>query len=366
MRLHIYFARKFAFSLFAVFAVFLTIMLLLDVVDQIRRFEIGTITFAQALGLAALNAPSGIYRILPLIVMLSTLMLFLGLARTSELVVTRASGRSALRSLVAPVVTALFAGCLTIAVLNPLVAATAKKYESLSNTYKRGTSSVLSISREGLWLRQGGEGAQMVIRADRANLDGTELFDVSFLAFSLSSGPIFRVEAKSAELVNGAWQITNAKRWILSNPDANPERDATLYDTLSLPSDLTADRIRDSFGTPAAIPIWDLPDFIDSLERAGFSALKHRVWYQMELAVPMVYVAMVLIAAGFTMRHTRFGKTGTMVMLALGLGLSLFFLRNFAQVMGENGQIPVALAAWSPPVIGILMSLGLLLHLEDG
>jgi lipopolysaccharide export system permease protein len=66
------------------------------------------------------------------------------------------------------------------------------------------------------------------------------------------------------------------------------------------------------------------------------------------------------------MRHTRLGRTGVMVMLALGLGLGLYFLRNFAQVLGENGQIPAELAAWSPPVVGILLSLGLLLHLEDG
>ena len=75
---------------------------------------------------------------------------------------------------------------------------------------------------------------------------------------------------------------------------------------------------------------------------------------------------MVLIGAGFTMRHTRLGKTGQMVLYALLFGFGLYFVRNFAQVLGENGQIPPALAAWSPPVIGILASLGFLLHLEDG
>ena len=66
------------------------------------------------------------------------------------------------------------------------------------------------------------------------------------------------------------------------------------------------------------------------------------------------------------MRHTRFGKTGIMVLFALLLGFGIFFLRNFAQVLGENGQIPVMLAAWAPPVAGILLSVGLLLHTEDG
>jgi lipopolysaccharide export system permease protein len=41
-------------------------------------------------------------------------------------------------------------------------------------------------------------------------------------------------------------------------------------------------------------------------------------------------------------------------------------LRSFAQVLGENGQIPILVAAWSPPIAAALLALSLLLHLEDG
>ena len=77
-------------------------------------------------------------------------------------------------------------------------------------------------------------------------------------------------------------------------------------------------------------------------------------------------LAMVLVGAGFTMRHTRFGRTGTMVLAALMIGFGIYFIRNFAQILGDNGQIPVSLAAWSPPVAAIMLSLGILLNLEDG
>lgn len=367
MRLHVYFARKFLVMLISVSLAFLAILLLLDVVDQIRRFDIGTISLGQALRLAALNTPQGLYRIAPILVMLATLGLFLGLARSSELVVTRAAGRSALRALAAPVVAAILVGAVAVAVINPLVAATSKRFETLSERFEQGGASVLSISTEGLWLRQGGETGQIVIRAARSSLDGTVLFDATFLGFDAEGAPAYRIDARRAELTRGAWRIEDAKRWTFSTATrANAERDATTHDLLTLPTDLTRERIRDSFGTPSSIPIWDLPGFIADLEHAGFSARAHKVWLQMELALPLVYAAMVMLAAVFTMRHTRFGRTGIMVLMALGLGLGLFFLRNFAQVLGENGQIPVPLAAWSPPAIGILTALALMLHLEDG
>ena len=48
------------------------------------------------------------------------------------------------------------------------------------------------------------------------------------------------------------------------------------------------------------------------------------------------------------------------------LGFGLYFLRNFAQILGENGQLPEIWAAWIPPVAAIGLSLAFLLHTEDG
>lgn len=365
MRLDLYFARRFLATFAALLLLFFMFYALLDMVDQLRRFEVDKIGFLAILHLTALNVPEGLYRILPLIVILATIALFLNLARKSELVVTRAAGRSALRSLASPVLVAFLVGGLAVAMFNPIVAATSKQYETIANRYSDRSASILSVSKEGLWLRQGDETGQTVIRAARSNLDGTHLFSVTFVGFSADGAPTYRIEAEGAELTQGAWQLSNAKRWTFKDT-ANPEQAAEISETLAIPSNLTRDQIRDSFGSPSAIPIWELPAFIDRLERAGFSARQHRVWLQMELALPLMLAAMVMIGAGFTMRHTRFGKTGTMVLLAILTGFATFFVRNFAQILGENGQIPILLAAWAPPAAAILMTLGLLLHLEDG
>lgn len=364
MRLHRYFGRRFLVSFFGVFAIFAAFLALLDLVDQLRRFDTEALGLANIVGLTLLKVPGGLYEILPLITILATIALFLSLARSSELVVTRAAGRSGLRSLLAPVGMAILLGAGAVAVMNPIVAATSQRYEALVDQYSGGGRSVLSLQREGLWLREGGRQGQTVIRAARADLDGTELQDVSFLLFDRTGLPVSRIEGDRATLANGAWRIENAKTWSLDG--ANPERLARTDAALVLPSTLSRSQIRDSFGTPSAIPIWELPGFIDRLERAGFSARQHRVWFQMELAQPVFLAAMVLIGAGFTMRHTRFGGTGLMVLLAVVSGFAVYFVRNFGQVFAESGQLPVELAAWGPPIAAVLLPLGLLLHLEDG
>ena len=364
MILHRYFAWRFALTLAGVGTVFFFLLLFVDLVEQLRRHGDEAAGFGQILGLTLLNMPQGLYQILPLIIIIATLSLFLGLARSSELVVTRAAGRSALRALAAPVIVALLVGGLAVALFNPIVAATTKAYEAELDQMQ-GRASVLSLADDGLWLRQGNETGQTVIRAIRANLDGTELAGVTFITFGPSGGPQRRIEAETAVLASGSWTLTQAKVWPLAG-SANPEADAVLHPTLRVNSSLTADQIRDSFGTPSSIPIWELPAFISRLQDAGFSARRHQVFFQMELAMPVFLVAMVLIGAGFTLRHQRGGRTGLMVLLAILLSFAVYFLRNFAQILGENGEIPAVLAAWAPPLAAIGLSMGLLLHLEDG
>lgn len=269
MTMSLYLARRFATTFAMVFGIFLSIMYLLELVEQVRRFSQAEVSFSQIAVLALLHVPAALYRILPLVMILSAVTLFLAMSRSSELVVMRAAGRSALRSLVAPVLSAILFGLLAIAVMNPIAAATAKRYEDLADRYRLADGATMSVSSEGLWLRQGGVEGQTVIRAARSNLDGTVLSGVTFLDFAPESGPLRRIEADRAALTPGAWTLSGVKVWSFAS-GTNAEQTATRAETMTVPSDLTVDQIRDSFGTPESIAIWDLPSFIDGLKRAGF------------------------------------------------------------------------------------------------
>ena len=122
MILHVYFARRFAMSFLFLTGVFYALVVLVDLIEQTRKFSDLGVSLQQRIGLTFLNAPETINQILPLIMILATVVLFLGLARTSELVVTRASGRSAMRALLAPVLVSLIIGGLAVTMLNPSVA----------------------------------------------------------------------------------------------------------------------------------------------------------------------------------------------------------------------------------------------------
>ncbi|WP_417250738.1 LPS export ABC transporter permease LptG [Celeribacter sp.] len=365
MILDFYYARRFARALIIVLAVLGGLIMMIESIEALRRYGDTDLPATGLLYLASLRLPATLYDILPIVVVLSTLVLFLGMARSSELVVTRAAGRSVLRALVPPLMMAMLFGVFAVAVIGPVAATATRTYEQRTDELRGRVGQAFSVSSEGLWLREGDELGQTVIRAGHSNLDGSALYDVSFLAFGPDGTLVERIEAGSARIYGDEWILTDAKRWPLSS-ESNPEAAATTASSMTLPTALTLDEIRDRFGTPKAVSIWDLPAYIEKLETAGFSARAYRMWMQSSFALPLTFAAMMLIGAGFTMRHTRLGGTATLVVTAILLSFGFFFLRSFALILGENGEIPVLLAAWGPPVAVILASTALLLHLEDG
>ncbi|MFX0540890.1 LPS export ABC transporter permease LptG [Roseovarius sp. S4756] len=365
MRLHRYFARKFAVTFFVVLMIFAAILALVDLMNQVGRYDVAQIGFTSVLGLTLLGTPAAIYEFLPLAMILASLALFLGLARSSELVVTRALGWSALRVIIAPLVVSLIIGAVAVAVFNPVVSGLGRRYEALSRQFCGGDQTLLSIGADGLWLRQGTEDGQPVIHARSANHDGSDLQSVTFLMFDANGAPTERIDAGRATLEDGFWTLQDAKDWMFNN-FANPEAGAKRRDGMRVQTSLTPARIAASAGTAMSVSVWKLRAHIAQLERAGFSSRRPLIWLQTELARPLFLAVMVLIGAAFTMRHGRSGHTGLMVLFALLSGFALYFIRNFALILGENGQLPILISVWAPPLAGLLMALGLILHLEDG
>jgi lipopolysaccharide export system permease protein len=285
------------------------------------------------------------------------------MSRSSELVAVRASGVSGLRFLLAPCTGALLIGVIAVALFNPLVAVFSSKYDAEKG--RASASSALSVGETDVWLRQGSAGEQTMMHAKTTEGSGLQLVGATFIRFNANGAPIARIEAASAQLEPQAWVLKGAISWDLSQGNPESLRKA-LPDGSRIATDLDPEDLTSGFGRPNSVQIWALPSHIASLQSAGFSARAFQVWLQSELAKPLFLVVMVLIAAGFTMRHIRAGNRAQMVIIAVMLGFGIFFFRNIAEVFGQNGKVPVMLAAWGPTAAASLLAVSLLLHLEEG
>ena len=346
----------------AAFAVLATVITLVDFVEQSLTVGIkAEIGFGQTAWLTVLNTPSLLLTLLPFAFLAGVLAAFVGLNRRSELIAMRAAGVSAWR-FIFPAAGAAFAiGILTVMVLNPAASAMNAEYERLraSLMQERATDTGQT------WLRQGDARNQIVIRARARDFDhGTlRLKGVSLFVSSQAKGQNAefqrRIEASEARLMPGYWLLTDAR-------EATPGAEALRYDTLSIPSTLTASAALQKFAPPSAVSVWDLWSTITRTQQAGFSATAYWLALWEMAARPLLLAAMSILAAAFSLRLIRLGGLAVLAGSGVGLGFALFFFNQFCQALGQTGAIPPFAAAFTPPLLALLSGFALLCYTEDG
>ncbi|MBB5689363.1 LPS export ABC transporter permease LptG [Roseomonas alkaliterrae] len=368
--LTLYVSRRFAAMTLAMLAALAGLVALFDLIELLRRAATRQeATFGLVSQIAALRLPFVAMQILPFAILLGGIAAFWRLTRSSELVVARAAGVSAWGFLSGPVAVAVLLGALATTMVSPISSAMLARAERLDAQYLRNVSGITALAGGRLWLRQSDPGldprgvailsGRPVPLRDLRPGEAFRLDAVTIWRLSAEDRPLARVEAPSAVLTPGRWVIEGAISF-------GNDRQPSPAQRLVLPTELTPERIQDSFASPDTLSFWALPGFIQVLENAGFSAVRHRLHFQSLLALPLLAAAMALLAAGFSMRSSRRGGVAQMIGGGVAAGFALFVIDKVTGEFGEAGTLPVAFAAWAPAGAGFLLATALLLHLEDG
>jgi lipopolysaccharide export system permease protein len=356
-----YIARQFLAWFCGVFAAMVVVTFLLDYIELIRRS--GTrmqATLGMLLEMAALKLPHTAQEVLPFAVLFGTMLAFWRLTRNHELVVARAAGVSVWQFLTPAILVALLIGIVAVTMLNPVASLMEAAYEKLESRILRQGSDELSLSGSGLWLRQSDQaGNQVIIHAERLAPGELILDTVTVFFFDDLTRFSSRVDGRVARLERGDWLIEDGVRWL---PDGPPEP----FEDLRLPTTLTPRKIEETFASPDTMSFWDLPGFIALLEQSGFPAQRHRLHFNVLLARPFLFCAMVLVAATFSLRMQRRGGATLMIVCGVVSGFLLYFLSDIVFALGLSAKLPVTLAAWTPTGVSLIFGVSMLLHLEDG
>ena len=183
---------------------------------------------------------------------------------------------------------------------------------------------------------------------------------VSVLEMDRQSQLLKRVEAYAAELKDNTIDLKDVRIYEAGQP-------VVKVNNIDYQTTLTVDRIKENFIDPEAISFWDLPDTIRFYEMSGFSALRHQMRYMSLWNSPFLLCAMLLVAAVFALRpNNRRGGVMFLIVGGISTGFMVYFLSQVIYAFGINGYIPPLLAVWTPTLIVMMVSVSVLLHLEDG
>ncbi|WP_029355559.1 LPS export ABC transporter permease LptG [Bosea sp. 117] len=353
-----YFGRRFLFSVLGIFVGCAFLIMLVDFLEMSRRVGERDVDTSSLALLIVYRIPFFTEQLLPFAVLIGAIGTFLTLSRRLELVVARAAGISAWQFIAPAAIIALILGALSTAFYNPISAEFKERANRMEAEIFNRQTGLFAMSSTGFWIRQQSIDGQAIIQAGAKDDGGRRLSGVTVFVFDPSGKLTERIEARSARLIEGAWELQDVK--VLT-----PTIGVQPYDTYMVATNLTPNQVEDTLQSET-VSFWDLPGAIDAATRVGFGAERYKLQYQSLLARPLLLLAMVLIAASLSLRVFRFGGIGQTILGGVAAGFLLYVSTKLAEDLGEAGIVHPFMAAWFPAVVGALVGVLILLHREDG
>ena len=308
--------------------------------------------------LSALRLPNIIQATVPFIILFSSISVLILLNRKYELVVARSAGVSAWQFLMPLCAASFLIGVLMVVAVNPLSSRALSLVQEIEVGIGMQRGTVGTVERTP-WIRQRTDEGVTIIGAKNIARRGLLLGDTSFIRLQDDGSVSERIDSRTALLEEGHWVLNEATRVSKHHPSED-------IGTIRIKSNLRPEFVEESLATPQSISFFELPRKIEVARSFGLGANAFAMQYQTLLVLPLLLVAMTLIAATVSLRFIRFGQSGTVILAGILAGFLLYVVTVLAKAFGTTGAVPPVVAAWLPVIVASALGVTVLLHKEDG
>ena len=355
-----YVIRKLLTNLLLFFLAFALISFIVDFLETIREAHGKQILISQIVTIVSYKIPFILQSFLPFIFLFASITTFTKLNNDFEFAAAKSSGIS-IWSICIPITLTIFIlSIFMIVVFQPISAIFLDNNRLLGIKYLDHKSKRVSLQSNGIWLQDQTPEAKdnKIISAQYVINQEKILSDVRIYYSGLRQDYSTNYIAETAAIKDHKLILTNVKKY-------TPDKEFQTYDYLELPTSLESDQIKENIPHPDIIPFWQIKDFIQKINKAGFSTLKHELYYKSMMATPLLYVSLVLIALSCSLNLPRKGKLGFVFITGGTIGILVFFINKMSGVMALTGTLPLTLAVLAPSISYLLLSIAILIHCEE-
>jgi lipopolysaccharide export system permease protein len=312
----------------------------IDRSDKVFKGQASTAMIGQLL---VLLTPQFIYYVIPIAALLSALVTYGLLARSSELTVMKACGISLYRTALSVVVLSLALSAVLFSLEQRLMATANRQAEELDARIRGRIPRTLNLLNR-RWV----VGADNIIYyygnfdPQRNEMLGLTMFAPRGEKWELSSETFVRraVFGDSGWVGEQGWKqdfTTEPPIWTNIDRRALPGVESPEYFTTAPPD-------------AELMSVSELQRYITELEPTGFNATPLKVELHRKLAFPFVTLVMTLLAVPFGVSA---GRHGALYGIGLGIviALSYWILISAFVAIGKAGLLTPVLAGWAPNVL---------------
>jgi LPS export ABC transporter permease LptG len=322
-------------------------------IDASDKLFKGTANGTMVMSLLVYRTPQFIYFVIPIAALLSVLVTFGLLSRTSELTVMKACGISLYRVALPIVALSLLFSAALFALDQEILARANRRATALDDQIRgRPPKTFNPLNRRWMIGHDGSIYHYGYFDPRHDVLTSLTVFRLVPGTWSLAS----QTHAATAEFRSG-WTGVNGWTQEFTAPPSAPKWRPFTREPLALDS---PEYFKTEDTDADLMTAAQLRRSVRELAATGANVVSQEVDLQRKLAFPFVTFVMTLLAVPFGVST---GRRGTLYGIGLGivLALSYWFVMSVFVAVGKAGLLPPVLAAWTPNIIVSAAALYLLL-----
>jgi len=343
---------------------FLTLFAFFDLVEELGDIGKGALSnpyrFIHATAFTLLLAPSRLYELMPIAVLIGSIFVMARLAQSSEFTILRTSGMGPWRALKTLLWMGLMFTVFTFA-LGDYIAPQATRAGQLLKSKFMGQ---ISVGQTGAWLKDRQQFSSYAVNVGALSSDGG-MQSVKIYEFNSKGQILATVRAASGEFTDDAWLLREVQRQEFVQPDngtaaqanaARVER-SQLLPEWRWPTGISAEMVSVALLKPERMATVDLFQYIQHLQNNGQTSQRYEIEFWRKVFYPLSCLVMMVLALPFAYLHFRSGAISGYVFMGVMIGISFFLLNNVFGYAGNLNDWKPWLTAALPGLIYSLASL---------
>ncbi|MES2356040.1 MAG: LPS export ABC transporter permease LptG [Pseudomonadota bacterium] len=348
-----YLAREVSLATALVLATLVMLIGFFDLIHELGELGKGAYRLSTILLYVLLSAPSNIYNLFPVAVLIGTLFALSRLASHSELTVMRVSGLSLGAIARALMVVGSGFAILTL-IFGEFVAPAAERYAQEMKI--RATQSLIGQEfRSGLWVKD--EGSFVNVKEVHLNGGEAQLFGVKIYEFdSANRLKTISFAKKGVYLGDNHWRLEDVQQTAFLEKSTTLKRlpDATWRSVLK------PDILSVLLVMPERMSALSLYAYIQHLRDNSQRSTRYEIAIWTKLVYPAAVLVMMLLAIPFSVSQSRASGVGVRLFIGILIGLVFHLVNRLFSSIGQLNNLSPFISAWLPTLIFFLVAIVML------
>ena len=334
---------------------FICLGVIFNLFEEIEFFKQLNVNISLPLTLTLMFIPNLMIKLLPFIIFFASVWYLLSLKNNKDLISLKVFGYSNLKIISILSLTAFFFGLVILFAFNPLSSSMIKYYEKTKSEYSRDIEHLVSINKNGVWIKEKVNDKLRIISAKQITND--HLIDLTIYELDEGYKVEKRIESEKANIVDNNWFFEKVTL-IEKNNEITTYK---IVDNYLMYSNYNLEKLNDLYKNLDTVSFLSLITNYKELHEKGYP--KHTLNEQINkfISLPFFLLLMVVLASIFTIGSNNKNQNIYYIFISIITCVLIYYFKDFSLALALTNRISLELAVWMPILaISLFCAIGVL------